>query len=70
VIIDICKDLRIDIVEGEFDVSVLRNAQSIFLTNSISGMAEVNKFEDISYEIGVQTYKKIEENLLTRLKWK
>lgn len=69
VVIEICRKLSVFIQEGEFDVSVVQNADGIFLTNAISGMVGVNKFEGKEYEQDGELYKIIEENLLTRLKW-
>jgi 4-amino-4-deoxychorismate lyase len=69
IIIEIAKDLGLQVLEGEFGIDRLKKADCIFLSNAISAVVTVKKLE--GYEWGKRggIYDKIEYNLLTRLKW-
>lgn len=70
VIIDICNDLDLELIEGDYDIKELQRADYIFLTNAISGIVKVYNMEGKEYLEESQIYKNIEDNLLTRLMWK
>ncbi len=69
IILDICRDLDIDIEQGDFITEDTRNSDCIFLTNAISAMVKVNNFGGYHLSKKVELYDKIQYNLLTRLKW-
>ncbi len=70
VIMVICNELNLELIEGEYDLKELHRADCIFLTNAISGMVKVHELDGKEYSEESQIYKNIEGNLLTRLKWK
>ena len=44
-VIDMCRELRITVSEGVFDLEEMKNADAIFLTNSLMDIMPVNQFE-------------------------
>jgi len=49
-VIEIAQELRIKVKEGEFKEKDLRNADAVFLTNSIIEIAQVGSYEDNLYQ--------------------
>ena len=68
-LIDLVDSIGLKLMEGNFTIDELKLSSSVFITNSITGMAEVTSISGKNINSGGSLYKHIRQELLIALQW-
>ena len=60
-ILQVCKSLAIEVIEGSFGIKDIMKADGVFLAGTMMELSEVNRVENVSYNIGSAFFKRLKK---------